>query len=59
VKVPAGTQPGDTSRLKGRGLPRVGGGRRGNQHVVFEVVVPKKLGRKQREIAQQLHDSLE
>ena len=59
VKVPAGTQPGDTVRLKGEGLPRVGGGSRGSLHVVFDVVVPKKLNRKQREIAQQLHDSLE
>jgi molecular chaperone DnaJ len=60
VKVPAGTQPGDSVRLKGEGLPQVGGrGRgRGDQHVVFQVVVPKKLNRKQREAAQQLHDEL-
>jgi molecular chaperone DnaJ len=58
IKVPAGTQPGDTVRLKGAGLPRLGGGRRGDQHVVFRVVVPKKLNRKQRDIAQQLDDEL-
>jgi molecular chaperone DnaJ len=60
VKVPAGTQQGDTVRLKGEGLPRLGrGGRgRGDEHVVFDLVVPRKLNRKQRQIAQQLNDSL-
>jgi molecular chaperone DnaJ len=65
VKVPAGTQPGDSVRLKGEGLPPVGGraplrgaGGRGDQHVVFQVVVPKKLNRKQRDAAEQLHDAL-
>ncbi|MFN2612990.1 MAG: molecular chaperone DnaJ [Solirubrobacterales bacterium] len=59
IKVPAGTQPGDNVRLKGEGLPRLGRGGRGDQHVVFDLVVPKKLGRKQREIAQRLHDAIE
>ena len=59
VKVPAGTQPGDTVRLRGAGLPQVGGGSRGDQHVVFKVVVPKKLSRKQREAAQRLHEEIE
>jgi len=58
VKVPAGTQPGDTVRLKGEGLPAVGQRGRGDEHVVFRVVVPKKLNRKQREAAEQLNDLL-
>ncbi len=58
VKVPAGTQPGDTVRLRGEGLPQLGGGRRGDQHVVFQVVVPRKLSRKQRDAAQQLDELL-
>ncbi len=58
VKVPAGTQPGDTVRLRGKGLPQLGGGGRGDEHVVFKVVVPAKLNRKQRQAAQRLHDEL-
>lgn len=59
IRVPAGTQQGDNLRLKGEGLPRLGRGGRGDQHVVFDLVVPKKLTRKQREMAQQLNDALE
>lgn len=62
VKVPAGTQPGGSVRLKGEGLPNLGagGGRgRGDQHVVFRVVVPNKLSKRQREIARQLDDELD
>jgi DnaJ-class molecular chaperone len=58
IKVPAGTQPGDSVRLKGEGLPAIGGRGRGDQHVVFRVVLPKKMSKKQREIAQRLHDEL-
>ena len=40
IEVPAGTQHGDMGLLRGRGLPPLHGGRRGDQHVVFELVVP-------------------
>jgi len=58
IKVAAGTQQGDSVRLKGDGLPRLGRGGRGDEHVVFDLVVPKKLNRKQRQIARELNDSL-
>ncbi len=58
VDVPAGTQHGDSVRIRGEGLPALGGSRRGDLHVVFELVVPKKLSRKQRQIAEQLRDEL-
>jgi molecular chaperone DnaJ len=59
IKVPAGAQPGDTETLKGLGLPSLRGRRRGSEHVVFDLVVPRKLSRKQRELARQLHESLD
>ena len=43
IEVPAGTQHGDMGVLSGRGLPPLRGGRRGDQHVVFELVVPTDL----------------
>lgn len=58
VKVPAGAQPGHIERLKGLGLPPVRGGRRGSQHVVFEITIPRKLSKQERELARRLHDSL-
>jgi len=58
VEVPAGTQHGETSVLKGRGLPPLHGGRRGNQHVVFELSVPTDLDPEQRAAAERLAEAL-
>ena len=58
VKVPSGSQPGDSIRLKGLGLPGLRGSRRGDQHLVVDLVVPAKLSRGQRDLARQLHESL-
>ncbi len=59
IEVPAGTQPGHEHTIRGAGLPRLGGGRRGSQRVVFEVVVPTNLDEEQRELVERLDDSLE
>jgi len=57
VHVPAGTQHGDTVRLKGRGMPRVGGGgSRGDLIVHVGVEVPKKLSKRQKELLTELAD---
>ena len=50
LKVPAGTQPKDKLVMRGRGLPRLGGGSRGNQYVTFNIEIPKKLTAKQEEL---------
>ncbi len=44
--------------LRGAGLPRLGGRKRGNQRVVFNVVVPTNLSEEQREIAERLDGTL-
>ena len=54
-----GTQHGDEETLRGRGLPRLGGRRRGDLHVVVKVVVPIKLSDEQRELAERLDATLE
>jgi molecular chaperone DnaJ len=59
VEVAAGTQPGHEEVLRGGGLPRLGGRRRGNQRVVFDVVVPANLSEDQRELAERLDETLE
>jgi molecular chaperone DnaJ len=58
VELPAGTQPGDTLRLAGRGLPTLRRGPAGDLRVVVNVVVPRNLSGDQREITQRLLDSL-
>jgi molecular chaperone DnaJ len=58
IEVPAGTQQGDIGLLSGRGLPPLRGGRRGDQHVVFELVVPTDLDPEQRGAAERLAEML-
>jgi molecular chaperone DnaJ len=50
LKIPAGTQPGKTFKLKGKGVPALGGGGRGDQHVHIQVEIPTHLGKEQREL---------
>jgi molecular chaperone DnaJ len=59
IEVEPGTQPGHQYVLKGVGLPRLGGRRRGNQRVVLEVVVPTNLSEEQRELTERLDGTLE
>jgi len=58
VEVPAGTQPGTVVTLKGRGMPTLGRGRRGDQQVVLNVVIPRNLTDRQRELLGELRESL-
>jgi molecular chaperone DnaJ len=50
MKVPAGTQGGKVFRLKGKGIPHLHGGGRGDQHVRVIVETPTDLSRAQREL---------
>lgn len=49
MKVPEGTQPGRVMRLKGKGIPSLRGGTRGDQLVKIKVVIPTKLNDKQKD----------
>ena len=53
LKVPAGTQTGAVHRLRGKGLPRVGEGGRGDLHVRVHVWTPTKLTAEQRALLEQ------
>jgi molecular chaperone DnaJ len=50
LKVPAGTQPGATFRVKDKGMPNIHGYGQGDLHVKVNVKVPKKLDAKQKEM---------
>ena len=47
--IPAGTQPGSTFRLRGKGIPAIRGGMRGDQYVTVNVQVPTNLNASQKE----------
>jgi molecular chaperone DnaJ len=59
IEVAAGTQPGHEEVLRGAGLPRLGGRRRGNQRVILNVIVPTNLSEEQREMTERLDRTLE
>jgi molecular chaperone DnaJ len=58
IEVRAGTQPGTVVTLPGKGMPSLGRGRRGDQRVVLNVVVPRNLTDRQRALLSELQDSL-
>jgi molecular chaperone DnaJ len=58
LEIPAGTQPHETLTIRGAGIPALRGRRHGNLRVVVNVVVPRHLSHEQRELYQQIADSL-
>ena len=48
LEIPAGTQPGETIVMRGRGLPPLSRGRTGDLRVVVNVAIPRRLSREQR-----------
>jgi len=58
LEVPAGTQPGETIVMNGRGMPPIGRGRTGDLKVVVNVVIPRRLSKKQKDLLEQLSESM-
>ena len=58
LKVPAGTQPGTVFRMRDRGVPHLNGNGRGDQLVMTQVVVPKNLTGRQRELFEEMAGTL-
>ncbi|MBA7678467.1 Chaperone protein DnaJ [subsurface metagenome] len=58
LKLPAGSQTGQVFRLKGQGVAHLHRGGHGDQLVTLLVVTPDSLTKKQRQLFQELADSL-
>lgn len=58
VSLPEGTQSGTVLRVKGQGVPQLGGRGRGDLHVLVRVVVPRHLTGEQRKLFEQLAKTL-
>jgi molecular chaperone DnaJ len=58
LEIPAGTQPHETLRIRGEGMPSLRGRQTGDLRVVVNVVIPKRLRREQRELLHQLAESM-
>jgi len=58
LKIPAGSQTGKVFRLKNKGIPHLHRRGRGDQLVALRVVTPDSLTKKQRQLFQELADTL-
>lgn len=54
IKIPSGTQTGTIFRIKGKGMPVLGGRGHGDLFVSVSVVTPTSLTREQRKLLEQL-----
>ncbi|MFZ2192784.1 MAG: molecular chaperone DnaJ [Candidatus Moraniibacteriota bacterium] len=54
LKIPQGTQSGEQFRVKGRGIPNLHSGARGNQIVKVIVRIPRKISRDQKNLLEEL-----
>jgi len=54
LKIPAGTESGKLFRLAGKGMPRLNSSGRGDQYVLINVNVPKKLSKKEKKLVEEL-----
>ena len=58
LKIPEGTQPGTTFRLRGKGMPDVSGRGKGDILVTVQGVTPKRLTKEQKKLLEQLAATL-
>jgi molecular chaperone DnaJ len=54
LKIPEGTQPGTTFRVRNKGVPVLNGHGKGDLYVEVRVQVPGKLNKRQKELLQEL-----
>ncbi len=57
--IPEGTETGTTFRLRGKGIPYIRGGGRGDQFVTVYIQTPKNLSREQKELLRKFEESLD
>ena len=58
LNIPEGTQPGAVFRMRGRGIPSLRGGGRGDQFVSVKMTVPRNLTGTQKELLRQFAASM-
>jgi len=57
LKIPAGIQPDKMIKLKGKGMPRLYSKSKGDLIVKIQVIIPKKISRKQKELIKKLKEN--
>ena len=57
LEVPAGTQPGTVFKVRGKGLPKIGGWGKGDEYVRVDVAIPRSLTHAQRELIKKFSET--
>jgi molecular chaperone DnaJ len=57
LTIPSGTQPGTVFKIRGKGLPKLGGWGKGDEYVKVDVLIPKSLTGAQRELLKEFSKS--
>lgn len=58
ITIPAGTQSGAIFRLRGLGIPQLRGSGRGDELIVTQVAIPKRLSDEQKQLFKELGNTL-
>ena len=58
IEIEPGTQPGTVINLRGKGMPSLRRGERGDQRVIVNVVIPRRLSGDQRDLLERFRASL-
>ena len=56
IRIQPGTQPGTLIRLRGKGVPHVRSGGRGDEYVRVKLTIPAHLSRRQKELLEELEE---
>jgi molecular chaperone DnaJ len=58
LTIPASTQPGKVFKLRNKGIPHLRGSGKGDQLIIINVDIPSRLSAEQRQLFEQLADTL-
>jgi molecular chaperone DnaJ len=57
LSIPSGTQPGTVFKIRGKGVPKLGGWGKGDEYVKVDVTIPRNLTNAQRELLKEFSRS--
>ena len=57
LKIPSGTNTNDKQRIKGKGIKNSTTGKTGDMYIIFEVVLPDKLTKEQKDLFEKLSNT--
>ena len=59
LRIPPGTQPGEIIRMRGKGVPHLHSNTRGDQLVIINLTIPKRLDSEERALFEQLAEKMD